>query len=148
MSKAEALSIARRLVQEAVDVANRADIDPADVVEPYCDEAGNQNAKDRGSKSLTWCCVPVTIDNDTLDLFAMPKPDDDPQQMPAFVVTQSTANLVQQDFERYKPSLERMAEEWRKAKRPVSSAKNRSQGRIMTEDLEPKLLKASNFSPG
>lgn len=124
MSKAEALSDARRLIQEAVDIAARAGIDPSDVVEPYCAEAAvNQNNNDRGSESLTWCCVPVIIDNDTSDLFKMAKPDDNPEQVPAFVVTQSTADLVAQDFERYRPSLESMAEDWRKAKKPFSSQK-------------------------
>lgn len=124
MSKAEALSEARRLIQEAVDNAARAGIDPSDVVEPYCAEAAvNQDNNDSGSVSLTWCCVPVIIDNDTSDLFKMAKPDDNPEQVPAFVVTQSTADLVAQDFERYRPSLESMAEDWRKSKKPSSFQK-------------------------
>jgi hypothetical protein len=61
--------------------------------------------------------VSVIIDDDTDELFEMSKPDDDPEQKPAFQVTQSTANLVRQDFERYRPSLERMAEEWQENKR-------------------------------
>ncbi len=98
-------------------MANRAGIDPSDVVEPHCAEvAANQDDDDRRSESLTWCCVSVIIDNDTSELFEMSKPDDDPEQKPAFVVTQSTANLVEQDFERYRPSLESMAEDWREAK--------------------------------
>ena len=40
---------------------------------------------------------------------------------PAFLVTQSTADLVRQDFERYKPSLERMAEDWEEKKERVLS---------------------------
>lgn len=124
MRKAEALSDARRLIQEGVDIAARAGIDPSDVVEPYCAEAAvNQNNNDCGSESLTWCCVPVIIDNDTSDLFKMAKPNDNPEQVPAFVVTQSTADLVAQDFERYRPSLESMAEDWRKAKKPSSFQK-------------------------
>lgn len=123
MSKAEALSNARRLVQEAVDVANKAGIDPSYVVEPHCAEAATQDVDDRGSETLTWCCVPVIIDNGTSELFGMSKPNDDPEQKPAFHVTQSTANLVERDFERYKPSLERMAEDWRKAKKPLSFGK-------------------------
>lgn len=63
----------------------------------------------------------VIIDNDTTELFEMSKPDDNPEQKPVFVVTQSTANLVQRDFERYRPSLERMVEDWREAKEPLSS---------------------------
>lgn len=124
MSKTEALSDARRLIQQAVDIAAKAGIDPSDVVKPYCAEAAvNQNNNDSGSESLTWCCVPVIIDNDTSDLFKMAKPDDNPEQVPAFVVTQSTADLVAQDFERYRPSLESMAEDWRTAKKPSSFQK-------------------------
>ena len=118
MSKAEAFSDARRLIQEAVDVATRAGIDPAVVVERYCAQAAvNEDENDRASEGLTWCCLPVIIDNDTRDLFKMAKPDDNPEQIPAFVVTQSTADLVEQDFERYRPSLENMAEDWRNAKK-------------------------------
>jgi hypothetical protein len=124
VSKAEAFSDARRLIQEAVDIATRAGIDPAVVVKSYCAQAAvNQDENDRGSEGLTWCCLPVIIDNDTSDLFKMAKPDDNPEQIPAFVVTQSTADLVEQDFERYRPSLESMAEDWRKAKKPFSLQK-------------------------
>ena len=119
--KAEALSDARNLVQEAVDVANKAGIDPLYVLEPHLAEAKTQDLNDLGSENLTWCCVPVIIDNGTTELFEMSKPDDNPEQKPVFVVTQSTANLVQQDFERYEPSLERMAEDWREAKKPLCS---------------------------
>ncbi len=49
--------------------------------------------------------------------FEMPEPDDDPGQEPAFRVTRSTADLVEQDFERYRPSLERMADDWREQKK-------------------------------
>jgi hypothetical protein len=123
VSKTEALSDAQKLVQEALDVATKAGIDPSDVVAPFCAEAAvNQNPNCGDSESLTWCCVPVIIDNETCDLFEMSKPDENPQQMPAFVVTQSTAYLVEQDFERYRPSLESMAEEWRKAKKPLQKA--------------------------
>jgi hypothetical protein len=115
--KAEALSDARKLVQEAVAVANRAGIDP----EPHLAEVKNQDVMIEGQENLMWCCVPVIIDNDTTELFEMSKPDDNPEQKPVFVVTQSTANLVQQDFERYRPSLERMVEDWREAKEPLSS---------------------------
>jgi hypothetical protein len=65
--------------------------------------------------------VPAVIDNSTEGLFEMPEPDDDPEQKPAFLVTQSTADLVRQDFERYKPSLERMAEDWEEKKERVLS---------------------------
>lgn len=63
-----------------------------------------------------WCGVPVIVDDTTNDLLGMPEPDEDPEQKPAFHVTQSTAELVPKDFELYKPSLERMAEDWREEK--------------------------------
>ena len=123
VSKTEALSDAHKLVQKALDLATKAGIDPSYVVEPFCAEvAVNQNENGGASESLTWCCVPVFIDNETSDLFKMSKPDDNPDQMPAFVVTQSTADLVKKDFERYRPSLESMAEQWRKAKKPLRKA--------------------------
>jgi len=119
MTKAEALNNARSLVQEAVDVANRAGIDPSHVVAPHCAEpAPPQDDRDGpGRENLKWCGVSVIIDNDTKELFEMSQPDDDPEQQPAFLVTQSTATLVRQDFERYEPSLERMAEEWQESKK-------------------------------
>lgn len=123
VSKTEALSDAHKLVQEALDLATKAGIEPSDVVEPFCAElAVNQNESGGASESLTWCCVPVFIDNETSDLFKMSKPDDNPNQTPAFVVTQSTADLVATDFERYRPSLESMAEDWRKAKKPLQKS--------------------------
>lgn len=119
MSKEEALNTARRLVQEAIDVAGRAGIDPASVVAPHCSgtAAMQDGDEDRRSKDLTWGGVPGVIDDSTEGLFEMPAPDDDPEQKPAFLVTQSTADLVGQDFERYKPSLERMAEDWQEDKK-------------------------------
>jgi len=127
MSKAEALNNARRIVQGAVDAATRAGIDPSHVVAPHCAEASvaQDNGDGVGSENLSWCGVPVIIDNDTSELFEMAKPDDDPEQKPAFRVTQSTANLVGQDFERYKPSLERMAEDWHD-KKSLSAEKSSS----------------------
>ncbi len=56
--------------------------------------------------------------------FEMPEPDDDPGQEPAFRVTRSTADLVEQDFERYRPSLERMANDWREAKKRAVQESN------------------------
>ena len=119
MSKECVLVNDRRLVQEADDIADKAGIDPSHVVAPYCAEtAGAQTDGDgRSLENLKWCGVSVIIDDDTNDLFEMSKPDGDPEQKPAFLVTQSTANLVRQDFERYEPSLERMAEEWQENKR-------------------------------
>ena len=121
MSKDEVLSNARRLVQEAVDVANRAGIDPSHVVAPHCAETAaiHDDGESPSSDNLKWCGVSVIIDDGTHELFEMSNPDDDPEQTPAFRVTQSTANLVRQDFERYEPSLERMAEEWQENKKSL-----------------------------
>lgn len=67
-------------------------------------------------QNVEWCGVLVVIDDATTELFAMPEHNDDPDQTPAFRVTKSTADLVEQDFERYKPSLERMADTWQEDK--------------------------------
>jgi hypothetical protein len=127
MSKEEALNTARRLVREAVEGAARAGIDPASVVAPHCSEtaAAQDGDGDRGAENLTWVGVPAVIDATAEGLFEMPEPDGDPEQKPAFVVTQSTADLVQQDFERYRPSLERMAEDWEEKKGRVLSETKR-----------------------
>ena len=131
MSKEEALKAARSLVREAVDAAGRAGIHPASVVAPHCPETATSQDGDGGGASQTLMLggVPAVIDNRTEGLFEMPKPDDDPEQQPAFIVTQSTADFVRQDFERYKPSLERMVEEWGEKKgRVLSAAKGRREG--------------------
>lgn len=65
---------------------------------------------------IEWCGVPVTIDDQITELFEMPAPDEDPDQKPEFRVTPSTADLVKQDFDLYKPSLERMVEDWQEKK--------------------------------
>ena len=70
-------------------------------------------------KQIEWCCVSVIVDDDTSQLFQMPAPDDDLEQQPAFRVTNSTADLVSQDFARYQPSLQRMVENWHEAKKRV-----------------------------
>lgn len=67
-------------------------------------------------QNLQWCELQVIVDDAVKDLFEMPAPDQDPAQQPVFRVTSSTASLVKKDFELYKPSLERMAEDWREAK--------------------------------
>ena len=127
MSKEEALKTARRLVREAVDAAGRAGIDPASVVAPHCPGTAAARADDDdglGSQTLMLGEVPAVVDNSTEGLFEMPEPDENPDQKPAFIVTQSTADLVRQDFERYQPSLERMAEDWEEKKgRVLSEAK-------------------------
>jgi hypothetical protein len=74
-------------------------------------------------KQLDWCCVPVIVDDDTTELFQMPAPDEDGEQQPVFRVTKSTADLVAQDFARYQPSLQRMADNWRQAKERVMQDK-------------------------
>jgi hypothetical protein len=70
-------------------------------------------------EQIDWCCVTVTVDDDTTELFLMPAPDEDAEQQPEFRVTNSTADLVSQDFARYQPSLQRMADNWREAKKRV-----------------------------
>jgi hypothetical protein len=118
VSKEEALNIARRLVQKAVDVAHQAGIAPASVVALHCAEtAGKDNNGDDGdSETLNWCDVPVVINNNIDGLFEMSELNADLEQKPAFFVTQATAALVQPDFERYRPSLERMVEDWHEEK--------------------------------
>jgi hypothetical protein len=131
MSKEEALSNARRLVREAVDAAGRAGIDPASVVAPHCQETAPAQDGDEGRDPQTLMLgeVPGVIDNSTEGLFEMPKPDDNPEQKPAFLMTQSTADFVREDFERYQPSLERMAEDWAEKKgRVLSEAKGENEG--------------------
>jgi hypothetical protein len=80
----------------------------------------SKQARGKGSEEMSeqyeWCGVPVIVDDTTNDLFEMPEPDEDPEQKPAFHVTESTAELVPQDFELYKHSLERMAADWREEK--------------------------------
>ena len=113
MNKGEALNNARGLIEKAVEVATKAGLDPSFIVEPYCPEthATQNNSSHRESQELGWCGVLVTIDNATTGLFEMSEPNDDPEQKPVFRVTQSTAELVRQDFERYRDALERMAEQ-------------------------------------
>jgi hypothetical protein len=71
------------------------------------------------TKQIDWCSVPVIVDNETTELFEMPSPDENVEQQPAFHVTKSTADLVTQDFGRYQPSLQRMADDWHEAKKRV-----------------------------
>jgi hypothetical protein len=75
------------------------------------------------TKPTEWCCVPIIIDNETSELFQLASPDEDPDQRIAFRVTQSTADLVPQDFHRYEPSLQRMADDWRVQKERVMQMK-------------------------
>ena len=68
-------------------------------------------------RGIEWCDIKVIVDDATADLFEMPEPNEDPDQQPTFRVTRSTADLVKQDFERYRPSLERMAVDWNEDKK-------------------------------
>ena len=67
-------------------------------------------------KQIEWCCIPVIVDDTVTELIHMTPPNQDPQQKPEFRVTKATFGLVPLDFERYEPSLERMAEDWREEK--------------------------------
>ncbi len=67
-------------------------------------------------KKVEWCSIPVTIDDTVADLLNMPPPDEDADQKPEFRITKATMGLVTLDFERYKPSLERMAAHWHEEK--------------------------------
>lgn len=131
LGKEEAFTLATSLVQEAVDVANRAGINASSIVAPHCSEITmkDDNGDDDDSKTLNWCGVPVIIDNSIDGLFEMPELNADLEQQPAFLVTQATADLVRPDFERYKPSLERMAEDWQEEKKQfMREQANRKRG--------------------
>jgi hypothetical protein len=76
------------------------------------------------TKQIEWVCVPVIIDSSTSELFEIPTPNEDPDQQFTFRVTQSTADLVPQDFGRYEPSLQRMADNWREEKARLMQGHN------------------------
>ena len=90
---------------------------------PCAAESPTQVEQGNQMKQIDWCRVRVIVDDDTTELFQMPKPDGDAEQQPAFRVTRSTADLVSQDFSRYQPSLQRMADNWREAKDRVMQDK-------------------------
>ncbi len=69
------------------------------------------------NKQIEWCSVPVTVDNTVSELIHMTAPDQNAQQKPEFRVTKATMDLVPLDFDRYKPSLERMAAYWHEEKK-------------------------------
>ena len=131
MSQQEAFITARKLVEEAVEVATKAGLDPSAVIEPHCPEtiaALEHDGRRPGADppGLVWCGVPVIIDNDTVVPFEMLRRTADPEQRPVLQVTESTAALVRQEFERYRESLERMAENWQEEKtRLLAEAKGR-----------------------
>ena len=64
------------------------------------------------NKHIEWCCIPVTVDDTVVNLIDMTTPNQDALQKPEFRVTSTTVDLVPLDFDRYKPSLERMAANW------------------------------------
>lgn len=132
MGKKEALKLASGLVQEAVDIAREAGIDPSFVIAPHCAETAlkDDHSDADDLKPLKWCGVQVIIDNNTDGLFEMPELSDDLEQKPAFLVTHTTAALVRPDFERYRPSLERMAKDWQEEKKQFM----REQGSRKRED--------------
>ena len=76
-------------------------------------------------KQTEWCGVPIIINDATSDLFQMSEPDENPNQQPEFHITQSTADIVPLDFQRYQPSLQRMIENWREEKERVMRQKKR-----------------------
>ena len=59
----------------------------------------------------------------------MPSPDEDPEQKPVFQVTQTTADLVAQDFELYRPSLVRMLAAWVEEKNRILQEATRGESR-------------------
>jgi hypothetical protein len=67
-------------------------------------------------QNMTWFDVKVVLDDSVTELFEMATLNEDPEQKPVFRITSSTAALVEKDFELYKPSLERMVDDWREAK--------------------------------
>jgi hypothetical protein len=75
-------------------------------------------------KQIEWCCIPVTVDDAVTELIHMTPPNQDAKQKPEFRVTKATLGLVPLDFNRYKPSLERMAAHWHEEKeREMKKAK-------------------------
>lgn len=80
--------------------------------------------KHMNNEKTEWCSIPVTVDDTVADLFHMAPPNHDANQKPEFRVTNSTMSLVGLDFDRYKPSLERMASHWLEEKdREMKKAK-------------------------
>lgn len=76
------------------------------------------------NKQIEWCCIPVAVDDTVAELIHMPPPNQDAEQKPEFRVTKATMTLVPQDFDRYKPSLERMAAHWLEEKKREMSKVN------------------------
>ena len=76
------------------------------------------------NKQIEWCCIPVTVDDTVAELIHMKPPNQEAEQQPEFRVTKATMALVPLDFDRYKPSLERMAKHWHEEKeRQMNNAK-------------------------
>lgn len=77
-------------------------------------------------KQIEWCCIPVTVDDNVAELIHMAPPNQEAKQKPEFRVSKATMDLVPLDFDRYKPSLERMAAHWHEEKaREMNKAKAR-----------------------
>ena len=72
--------------------------------------------REPNTQSIEWCGIPVVSDDATTELIHVSAPDEDPEQKLVFRVTRSTMELVVADFERYRPTLELMAENWREKK--------------------------------
>jgi hypothetical protein len=123
----QALDTARELVERAIEIAGEAGIETSEVLAPYCGLLSTENGDgiyhDVQKGLLLWGGDPLHVDNGTEGLFEMCEPDDDPAQQPSFLVTQSTADLVHQDFARYKSALGRMVEKWREEKERVLAEK-------------------------
>ena len=88
------------------------------------------------NKKIEWCSIPVTVDNNVAELLHITPPDQDVKQKPEFRVTKATLGLVTLDFDRYKPSLERMAAHWHEEKeRELNRANARKQSELPTGTL-------------
>ena len=70
-------------------------------------EACNDMRKTK-TKNREWCGIPVIVDDATTELIHAPPPDEDPEQELVFRATQTTVQLVSEDFERYRSTLELM----------------------------------------
>lgn len=115
VNKEETLNTARAAVGRAVEVAERAGISPATVVEPFCRAGGADNAATT-TAGLSWLGVPVSINDASDALFEMPPANEDPAQQPTFIVTAATAELIKQDFALYSEGLANMLKDWQEEK--------------------------------
>lgn len=77
-------------------------------------------------KGKEWSGVPVVITKSTVELVEMPAPNEDPKQQPAFLVNQGVADLIDQEFELFRPGLELMILGWQKEKERYIRKRRRS----------------------